>query len=1051
MGGWRPPKRRHLLGLGWVVGTMLAAGGCEPTPSTLHGPRWDAHGTTAAGRFGAPGASAGTGPAALPGQGSRQPLGKLEPVELAFSLRPVVGGQSVLLVAQDDAPGRSFVRRISASGESSPALELDDRFAVGAFDGPEPALMTSSGRELCWQRFEPDSPAPRCAPSNAVVVAVLPTGLALLEARTEPAQEKAKPKGEHAGGHGEHSQAFERATEPEKIHIWLERRSLLGEAQGEAVDTGLGFLVPMPGMGLIDARGSDGGVELLWYQHEKGIPGKPGATASLRAGWLDASGRFVATTRTTLFQGERQFGTIDGHLEPELLGSGGPVSYLGRFVDPTHHKPGGCETRSVRPSGGSIMVASAAICAIDPGLLLGRTPVSSAELSLLEAVRHASPELGAGQPRTDAAQIAWAGPRGYALCQGKLCSFEHATGQQRAEPAPFVAQRSRLHWTAFSPAGRGIARTGTSYALVAEDGSAHELAIPAGAKVPSSPRGWGGFRLPAPVLIGETWWALRPTKGHGTSGWALVELAPRELDAPPLPVAVHPDSAVLVGGASRGLLLVRRGTAAGKAQLLVYGIATDGRAALLAGAPAALDIGFAAVERAAGGAIVAGSGPAEPRRALVLALDANGQARGLEASSIDRGPGLGALRLVSLPRGGALLFGAGEERVAWLDDDGREQAIRPLPAARASASCLDGEPARPWVPGPTPGLLVQAAELARGGTCVVGEPHWALDGSLRWFGTSAAGMDSQAELGMVSAAALGLAAAPGMERAPIAPGPSASAHPPGAPGASPPAHPPSAPSERDALAPCPPDMVFAAGKLCVDRFEARLGEGSTGLALSADYPATPGLAEASLTSWVTGKWRVGDLHAKAMPLPPLLRARGAPTDPVARSGRWLRPSGYLTGLVAEQACAAAGKRLCTPEEFVTACRGEEDRKFPYGDSFEPGACNVFRDSHPAAVLHGNASVGHLDPRLDRVVADGGPLLRATGATPRCRSHWGEDYIYDMVGNLDEWVQDEHGAFAGGFYSRSTRAGCDALITAHPRKYLDYSTGTRCCLEARPTP
>jgi len=242
-------------------------------------------------------------------------------------------------------------------------------------------------------------------------------------------------------------------------------------------------------------------------------------------------------------------------------------------------------------------------------------------------------------------------------------------------------------------------------------------------------------------------------------------------------------------------------------------------------------------------------------------------------------------------------------------------------------------------------------------------------------------------------------------------------------------------------------MVLVAERLCVDRFEARLADAGTGQALSADYPATPGLADASLTGWATGRWRVGDVHAQAMALPLLLRLRGASPTVVARTERAVRPSGYVTGLLAEQACAAVGKRLCRPEEFVLACRGEEGRKFPYGDQYEDGACNVFRSAHPAAVLHGNASMGHLDPRLNRVAADGGPLLRVAGATPRCRSRWGEDYIYDMVGNLDEWVDERGGAFAGGFYSRSTRAGCDAIITAHPKRYLDYSTGVRCCRDA----
>ncbi len=158
----------------------------------------------------------------------------------------------------------------------------------------------------------------------------------------------------------------------------------------------------------------------------------------------------------------------------------------------------------------------------------------------------------------------------------------------------------------------------------------------------------------------------------------------------------------------------------------------------------------------------------------------------------------------------------------------------------------------------------------------------------------------------------------------------------------------------------------------------------------------------------------------------------------------MRPSGYLTGVVAEAACTAAGKRLCTLDEFVTACRGEDDTLFPYGDTYVDGICNVFREDHPAALLHGNASTGHLDPRLDRVLSKGRPLLEPTGESPACRSRWGEDSVYDMVGNLDEWVEEGTGAFAGGFYSRSTRSGCEALVTAHPKAYLDYSTGVRCC-------
>jgi hypothetical protein len=45
------------------------------------------------------------------------------------------------------------------------------------------------------------------------------------------------------------------------------------------------------------------------------------------------------------------------------------------------------------------------------------------------------------------------------------------------------------------------------------------------------------------------------------------------------------------------------------------------------------------------------------------------------------------------------------------------------------------------------------------------------------------------------------------------------------------------------------------------------------------------------------------------------------------------------------------------------------------------------------------------------------------------------------------VDEGAGAFAGGFYARATKAGCDAVITVHPKIYIDYSIGVRCCRDA----
>lgn len=171
---------------------------------------------------------------------------------------------------------------------------------------------------------------------------------------------------------------------------------------------------------------------------------------------------------------------------------------------------------------------------------------------------------------------------------------------------------------------------------------------------------------------------------------------------------------------------------------------------------------------------------------------------------------------------------------------------------------------------------------------------------------------------------------------------------------------------------------------------------------------------------------------------------------MAVSKKGVLPNGYLSGNDADLACKNAQKRLCKYEEWLVACQGRQQRPFPYGDTYKHGACNIFRYMHPAVVLHNDASRGHLDPRLNQVKEGNDPLLRLTGATQTCRSDWGEEEgLYDMNGNLDEWIEDEKGRFVGGFFSRSRKDGCRNSVTAHPRAYFDYSTGTRCCLSTEP--
>ncbi len=257
---------------------------------------------------------------------------------------------------------------------------------------------------------------------------------------------------------------------------------------------------------------------------------------------------------------------------------------------------------------------------------------------------------------------------------------------------------------------------------------------------------------------------------------------------------------------------------------------------------------------------------------------------------------------------------------------------------------------------------------------------WTPGGELRWFGSAARGLDATPEVGIVPIAGV-CAAVAAPPSVPVTPDPTC----------------------RPAPAPaCPSDMVSIAGRYCIDRFESTLVDAATGTLL---FRITRRRRACSISPSASGPRRASGLAPSTRALSRYPSSRPSAS---ARRQRLWRPTAPAPGPMAmsrassRRAPAAAGKRLCILDEFVTACRGEGDTLFPYGDTYEDGVCNVFRDEHPAAILHSNASMGHLDPRLNRVDSRGKPLFQRTGQSFACRSRWGNDAAYDLAGNLDEW-------------------------------------------------
>ena len=223
---------------------------------------------------------------------------------------------------------------------------------------------------------------------------------------------------------------------------------------------------------------------------------------------------------------------------------------------------------------------------------------------------------------------------------------------------------------------------------------------------------------------------------------------------------------------------------------------------------------------------------------------------------------------------------------------------------------------------------------------------------------------------------------------------------------------------------CPANMVLVRGSYCVDVYEASL------LEHQPDGTERP---------WPYYQVVPNNVTVRAVSL------------------RGVYPQGYISGIQARAACERSGKRLCRSDEWRNACMGPRGTVFPYGNVREVGRCNdngrssmrFFNpklDGKPEHRWMWGDAGNMIDPRLNQLE---GTLTR-TGERDGCTNEYG---VFDMVGNLHEWVDDPAGTFQGGYYldTHLNGDGCNYRTTAHAMSHFDYSTGFRCCADASSTP
>jgi formylglycine-generating enzyme required for sulfatase activity len=151
---------------------------------------------------------------------------------------------------------------------------------------------------------------------------------------------------------------------------------------------------------------------------------------------------------------------------------------------------------------------------------------------------------------------------------------------------------------------------------------------------------------------------------------------------------------------------------------------------------------------------------------------------------------------------------------------------------------------------------------------------------------------------------------------------------------------------------------------------------------------------------------------------------------IGRADAANHPANCVSYYGAEQVCSYAGGRVCTEDEWLAACRGTEVRAFPYGNTYDPAACNSY-----------SATAGAADVSL--------PTTVPVGSMAGCQG--GLPGLFDMAGNVAEWVDACKGSycrFRGAGYRSNDPveyfAGCSGVCSGNDKSLRSNVVGARCC-------
>jgi len=156
------------------------------------------------------------------------------------------------------------------------------------------------------------------------------------------------------------------------------------------------------------------------------------------------------------------------------------------------------------------------------------------------------------------------------------------------------------------------------------------------------------------------------------------------------------------------------------------------------------------------------------------------------------------------------------------------------------------------------------------------------------------------------------------------------------------------------------------------------------------------------------------------------------------------PRSRVTFAEAVGLCLSQGKRLCTTDEWSSACSGPRRLKYPYGNELRHGVCNL----GTAHVTRDWTWYGLRKTDRSVVMSE----AAVAGRYRHCVSGYG---AYDMLGNYWEWTDAgvaDHTILMGGCWATaSDTVSCLSKTEKATKFYGIPSVSFRCCRDFLPKP